>query len=54
MEILKRVLVTDGGYDHHLMLTEDQIRLLQFMIKQELCYGEVTYSVLDDQEWETV
>ena len=54
MEGLKRVLVTDGSNDHYLMLTESQIGLLKFMIRQELCYGEVTYSVLDDQEWETV
>ena len=54
MEGLKRVLVTDGCNDHYLMLTESQIGLLKFMIGHVLCYSEVTYSVLDDQDWKTV
>lgn len=53
---LKRVVIFDGGSDskRYLMLTEDQIRLLSFMVEHSLFYEEVTYTVLDDQEWETI
>ncbi len=52
---LKQVVLNDGGNEHYLVLTEDQIRLLAYMIDHGFFgYGEVTYTVLDEQEWKTI